>query len=169
MRSSIIAASFAAAASASWAPPANGTAPVYVTDVVTAYTTYCPEATQITHAGQTYTVSSATTLTITNCPGGCTITRPVTSSTPVAPVPYTTPVAPVPYTTPVAPAPVPSGAPPAPPANGTVPVYPTGTAAPTKSTSTPSASPIVPYTGAASKASAGVAGLLAVFGLAALL
>ncbi|KAK1081683.1 hypothetical protein LTR48_007380, partial [Friedmanniomyces endolithicus] len=69
---------------------------VYVTDVVTAYTTYCPEATQITHAGQTYTVSQATTLTITNCPGGCTITHlssyssapavPVTTSTPVAPV-----------------------------------------------------------------------------------
>ena len=28
---------------------------VYVTDVVTGYTTYCPEATQITHAGQTCT------------------------------------------------------------------------------------------------------------------
>jgi len=40
---------------------------VYVTDVVTAYTTFCPEATKITHAGQTYTVSQATTLTITNC------------------------------------------------------------------------------------------------------
>ena len=40
--------------------PANGTtvAPVYVTEVVTAFTTYCPEATQITHGGQTYTVSS---------------------------------------------------------------------------------------------------------------
>ena len=40
---------------------------VYVTDVVTAYTTYCPEPTKITHKGETYTVSEATTLTITNC------------------------------------------------------------------------------------------------------
>merc|ERR1711933_597094 len=43
---------------------------VYVTDVVTAYTTYCPEPTKITHKGETYTVSEATTLTITNCLGG---------------------------------------------------------------------------------------------------
>ena len=69
----------AMAGAASAAPPSNGTAPVYVTDVVTAYTTYCPEATIITHKGETYTVSSATTLTITNCPGGCTVTKPVTS------------------------------------------------------------------------------------------
>lgn len=61
----------AMAGAASAAPPAyNGTAPVYTTEVVTAYTTYCPEATMITHKGETYTVSSATTLTITNCPGG---------------------------------------------------------------------------------------------------
>jgi hypothetical protein len=51
---------------------------VYVTEVVTAFTTYCPEATQITHGGSTYTVSEATTLTITNCP--CTVTRPASSS-----------------------------------------------------------------------------------------
>lgn len=42
-------------------------ADVYVTDVVTAYTTYCPEATKLTQGGQTYTVSEATTLVITNC------------------------------------------------------------------------------------------------------
>lgn len=52
---------------------------VYVTDIVTAYTTYCPEATLLTYASQTYTVSEATTLTITNCPGGCTITKPVSA------------------------------------------------------------------------------------------
>lgn len=40
------------------APPANTTAaPVYTTEVVTQLTTYCPEATQITHGGQTYTVT----------------------------------------------------------------------------------------------------------------
>lgn len=59
-----------ASASAQYDAPKNGTAPAYVTEVVTAYTTYCPEATEITHAGETYTVSEATTLTITNCPGG---------------------------------------------------------------------------------------------------
>ncbi|KAF1820506.1 uncharacterized protein K489DRAFT_34488 [Dissoconium aciculare CBS 342.82] len=40
------------------------TADKYTTEVVTAYTTYCPEATQITHGGVTYSVTSATTLTI---------------------------------------------------------------------------------------------------------
>jgi len=65
-------AALAGAASAAPQMPAayNGTAPVYTTEVVTAYTTFCPEATMLTHMGETYTVSSATTLTITNCPGG---------------------------------------------------------------------------------------------------
>jgi len=43
------------------------------TEVVTSYTTYCPSPTQITHGTHTYTVTSATTLTITNCP--CTLTK----------------------------------------------------------------------------------------------
>jgi hypothetical protein len=34
------------------------TADKYTTEVVTAYTTYCPEATQITHGGVTYSVTS---------------------------------------------------------------------------------------------------------------
>ena len=34
----------------------NGTS--YTTEVVTAYTTYCPEATTITHGNKTYTVTS---------------------------------------------------------------------------------------------------------------
>lgn len=67
MRFAVVAAAAAAFGVASAA--SNGTAPVYVTDVVTAYTTYCPEATLLTHGGMTYTVSEATTLTITNCPG----------------------------------------------------------------------------------------------------
>merc|ERR1712230_213764 len=93
---------------------------VYVTDVVTAYTTYCPAPTKITHKGETYTVSEATTLTITNCPGGCTVTKPassaVVSSAPAvpettAPAVETTPVETAPVeTTPVA-MPMPSGAP----------------------------------------------------------
>jgi len=54
----------------------NGTE--VTTDVVTAYTTYCPEATTITHGSQTYTATASQTLTITNCP--CTITKPVVTS-----------------------------------------------------------------------------------------
>lgn len=45
------------------------------TGVVDHYTTYCPEATLITHGTKTYTVTAPTTLTITGCP--CTITKPV--------------------------------------------------------------------------------------------
>ncbi|KAF9882039.1 hypothetical protein CkaCkLH20_00075 [Colletotrichum karsti] len=50
----------------------------YVTEVVSAYTTYCPAPTVITHADKTYTITSATTLTITDCP--CTVTKPVLTS-----------------------------------------------------------------------------------------
>ncbi|OHE91543.1 mmc protein [Colletotrichum orchidophilum] len=50
----------------------------YVTEVVTAYTTYCPAATVITHGGKTYNITAATTLTITDCP--CTVTKPVITS-----------------------------------------------------------------------------------------
>ncbi|KAK3309116.1 uncharacterized protein B0T15DRAFT_526202 [Chaetomium strumarium] len=51
----------------------------YTTEVVTAYTTFCPAATEVTVGTKTYTVTEATTLTITDCPGGCTIKRPVTT------------------------------------------------------------------------------------------
>lgn len=53
---------------------------VYVTETLTAFTTYCPEATKITQGGKTYTVTEATSLTITDCPGGCTVTKPVSSA-----------------------------------------------------------------------------------------
>jgi len=53
----------------------------YTTEVVEVYTTYCPAPTEITHGGKTYTITSATTLTITDCP--CTITKPVTTSSSV--------------------------------------------------------------------------------------
>lgn len=33
----------------------------YTTEVVTAYTTYCPEATQLTYNGQTYTITEVRT------------------------------------------------------------------------------------------------------------
>lgn len=56
--------------------PVNATTPIhYTTEVVKGYTTYCPSATSFAMNNQTYTVSSATTLTITDCP--CTITKPV--------------------------------------------------------------------------------------------
>ncbi|KAH6716928.1 hypothetical protein BKA61DRAFT_314999 [Leptodontidium sp. MPI-SDFR-AT-0119] len=53
--------------------PKNGT--VYETITTTAITTYCPYPTEIVHNSKTYTVTEATTLTITDCP--CTVTKPV--------------------------------------------------------------------------------------------
>lgn len=44
----------AVAATGAYAWPSNVTV---TTDVVTAFTTYCPEATKLTHNGQTYTVT----------------------------------------------------------------------------------------------------------------
>jgi hypothetical protein len=79
------------------AAPVSSEAPVYTTKVVTAYTTYCPEATQITHGGVTYTATEATTLTITNCPGGCTVTYPVSSAPATYSAPAVSTVVPVPY------------------------------------------------------------------------
>ena len=52
-------------------PTKNGT--VYETITTTAITTYCPYATSIVLGSKTYTVTEATTLTITDCP--CTITK----------------------------------------------------------------------------------------------
>ncbi|TQV90330.1 hypothetical protein V2A60_004293 [Cordyceps javanica] len=88
------------------------------TEVVDVYTTYCPEATQITHGTKTYTVTAPTTLTISECP--CTITRPVTVVSSVichdCPKPTSKP----------------TGVPPVPSTNGTiVPVNPTPTSVPT--------------------------------------
>jgi len=67
---------FAAAATAvsAWS---NSTVS-YTTEIVTKIETYCPAATSITVGGSTYTVTEATTLTITDCP--CTIVKPVTTS-----------------------------------------------------------------------------------------
>jgi hypothetical protein len=71
--------SIAAVAAAAVAGVSAGYSNVtYTTEVVTALTTYCPEPTQITHGGKTYTITKATTLTITDCP--CTISKPVYTS-----------------------------------------------------------------------------------------
>ncbi|KAI9683694.1 MAG: hypothetical protein M1829_005000 [Trizodia sp. TS-e1964] len=82
MRFSIIAAAAALAAGAQAQVYQNGTQ--YTTQIVTAYTTYCPLPTTIVQNNKTYTVTSATTLTITNCP--CTISKPVFTTTVPAPV-----------------------------------------------------------------------------------
>lgn len=157
MRFSVIAAAAALAAGAN--AYSNAT---YVTEVVTAYTTYCPEPTKITHGGKTYTITSATTLTITDCPGGCTVTKPVApTSTPVAPI-YTPPAG-KPETPVVPVVPGPSGVP-APYPNGTVPVVPS----PPAGTGSPTGTAPPAFTGAANKAfAASGAGLAAVFGVVA--
>jgi len=138
---------------AQWGPSGNGTGVAYTTEVVTALTTYCPEATEITHNGKTYTVTSATTLTITNCP--CTLTHPVTWSTPApaTSTPYTTPAAPVksssaPYTW----------------SNATATTY-----TPPAGTGSPATSSPAKFTGAASHLSAAGAGVAAIAGLVAAL
>ncbi|KAG0649141.1 Clock-controlled 6 [Hyphodiscus hymeniophilus] len=122
----------------------NGTV-VYTTDVVTAYTTFCPEATTITHGTWTYTATASETVTVTNCP--CTISKPVvvpstvlysscppsaaaTSAGVETQAPYPTPT--TTYTNPL------------------VAVYSTGAAQPSGTVS-----PSVPFTGAASANKAG--------------
>lgn len=76
MRFTLAALGLAAVASASmsyedtpvapYMPPKNTTTATattaFTTKVVTAYTTYCPTPTEITHGGTTYTVTEATTL-----------------------------------------------------------------------------------------------------------
>jgi hypothetical protein len=152
MRYSVAVAALVATASASYnyTTPAAPVYPVYTTEVVTGYETYCPSATEITHGGKTYTVTEATTLTITDCP--CTITKPV--ETPAyTPAPVETPVysSAAPVETPVYSSPAPYY----PSTNGTsvAPPAPTGT--------TPAATTAPPaFTGAASKASVGLAAVL---------
>ncbi|KAL8947770.1 MAG: hypothetical protein Q9222_005991 [Ikaeria aurantiellina] len=130
MRTSMITASAALVAGA--AAHYNGTEPVYTTEVVTAFTTFCPVSTQITHGGETYTVTSATTLTITNCP--CTVTKPVISTpvvycstcpptSAVSPIVPSSPVVSVPT---VAPVPTSSPVPVIPSSSVPVPVIPSG-------------------------------------------
>lgn len=76
MKFIIAAAALAAGVSASsypvYSPAPNVT---YTTEVVTSYETYCPGPTQITYGTNTYTVTEATTLTITDCP--CTVNVPI--------------------------------------------------------------------------------------------
>ncbi|KAH6666861.1 putative clock-controlled protein 6 [Halenospora varia] len=76
--------------------PANATIPiVWTTATLTAYTTYCPEPTTVVHGNKTYTATTATTLTITNCP--CTVSYPATTSTTIT-LSYLTTYCPAPTT-----------------------------------------------------------------------
>ncbi|KAK6503257.1 hypothetical protein TWF481_008286 [Arthrobotrys musiformis] len=128
-------------------PPSNETAVSYTTTVVSSYVTYCPYATVITEGTQVYTVTEATTLTITNCPCTRTLTCSTTTSTSCPPT--STPV----YVPPTTYAPVPEPTPTyvAPPVyNTTVPVPPVAT-------------------GAASSMKMASGALVAVFGAAAML
>ncbi|KAG7881069.1 hypothetical protein KL905_002065 [Ogataea polymorpha] len=73
-----------ALASAAFAAYSNGTVSTItyettISEVVTALTTYCPEPTSIVTNGKTYTVTGATTLTITDCP--CTKEEVITTTT----------------------------------------------------------------------------------------
>jgi len=150
MRFSAVAATavLAAGANASGYGYGHRNETVYTTEVVNAYTTVCPGPTKITHGAKVYTVTKATTLTITDCP--CTITKPVhtavvtsCSETPVKP-----PVTPVPIKPSAAPVPI---------KNVTAPAVPVPTTA---------AAP--QFTGAANRAfAASGAGLAALFGVVA--
>jgi hypothetical protein len=147
MQFSVVAAALALVAGTNAYAYKNTTTPAYVTEVVTAYTTYCPEPTKITHGGKTYTVTKATTLTITDCP--CTITKPATSTPVYTPPAVVVPPHSAPYKNETTPTVV-------------VPAPPVGTGAPTK--------PAPPaFTGAANKMAASGAGLAAVMGAVAYL
>lgn len=88
-------ATFVGVASAGYANVTTVTIPCEITtsEVVTAYTTYCPEPTTIVEKNKTYTITKPGTVTITDCP--CTRTKvettvtvttcPVISGTPVLP------------------------------------------------------------------------------------
>ena len=124
-----------------------------VTEVVTQYTTYCPEPTTITDGDNVITVTEPTTLTITHCPGGCTIEKPVTQTSAVVcedGCPETTEGA-----SPTAP-PAEEG-PYQPPSNGT-----TGAAGPTGGVPGTGPEPTEPVTAGAAKIGAGLAAFLGV-------
>jgi len=117
----------------------------YTTEVVTQYTTYCPEATSIVHGSHTYSVSTPGHITMSH--GPYTVTRPLITQTITECSKCTSTAAAVPpASTPL----VPSGA------GATTPS--SGPAAPTQT----------PYN-AASRATGAGAGLAAVFGAVALL
>ncbi|KAF2458450.1 Ser-Thr-rich glycosyl-phosphatidyl-inositol-anchored membrane family-domain-containing protein [Lineolata rhizophorae] len=59
----------------------------YVTEVVTAFTTFCPGPTSVVVNNFTYTVTESTMLTVTDCP--CTVTHPAGTGSATPVVSYT--------------------------------------------------------------------------------
>jgi hypothetical protein len=165
MKAVFAAVALATGASATY-PAGNVT---YTTEVVTAYETYCPAPTTITYGQSTYTVSEATTLTITDCP--CTISKPVYTTSKASTVPTTAPTT---YATVTPPSSKPTTAVPTtyyPTGNSTLTtVKPTGgattptTYAPGSPSSTPTGTAI-PTAGAGKAAALSGAGLAGVLGL----
>ncbi|KAK7966656.1 uncharacterized protein PG986_000933 [Apiospora aurea] len=78
------------AAANAWGTTGGAEGTAYTTLVTTDYVTYCPEPTTFAYKNVTYTVTSPTTLTITNCP--CTISvsqpPPVTTTSYCPPTSY---------------------------------------------------------------------------------
>jgi len=138
----------------------NGTAPasaVWVTDIVTDFTTFCPASTTFSAYGQTYTVTEATTVVLP-CP--CTSSYLVTPTSAVA-IPTVAPVY-VNSTMPVASSVA--------PVTSVAPVY-SVTAVGTGSSPAASASGVAPttsaFTGAGNSMAAPAGALAGVLGLAA--
>ncbi|TGO56289.1 hypothetical protein BOTNAR_0226g00010 [Botryotinia narcissicola] len=92
---------------------------VYTTEIVTALTTYCPEATKFEQNGIVYTITEASTLTITDCP--CTQTRALPG---IALTPAILPQSPLATITPASASLAALTTPSSPPAAGILPLYP---------------------------------------------
>ncbi|KAJ5542987.1 hypothetical protein N7535_005411 [Penicillium sp. DV-2018c] len=126
-----------------------------VTETVTAFTTYCPEATSVVHGSHTYSISTPGHITMSH--GPYTVTRPLLSSTVTEchSCSSSTPVIPVvpsgATSTPLVPNPAPTGAPTGAPSSAPTPSQPAFNA------------------GAVNAATGAGAGLAAVFGVVALL
>ncbi|CAI7635410.1 unnamed protein product [Penicillium bialowiezense] len=132
------------------------------TEVVTAYTTYCPEATSIVHGSQTYSISTPGHITMTN--GPYTVTRPIQTSTVTQCQSCSTAVPQVSASSvPLIPV--------APTAAASTPLIPNAEATGSAGASAGTPSPSMPaYNAGAANAAAGAgAGLVAVFGAVALL
>jgi outer membrane biosynthesis protein TonB len=146
---------------------------VTVTTVVDQYTTYCPGPTVIAHKNVTYTATTETILTITNCPCTITTTLPPIVPTSAAPKPLPPapkPEPPAPKPEPPAPAPKPPAPAPQPPAPA--PPAPEQSTQPAPEPETPTqvvpTEPVTVPTAAADKAQAGL-GALVIAGVAALM
>jgi len=155
----------ALAASVASASYGYGNTTAYTTtEVVTSFTTFCPGPTQITHGTQVYTVTSATTLTITNCP--CTLTKTYSSVPPPATPPAVAPT----VTTPAPPVtPVPTGTAPVGTGSSSSVVYGNSTVPNVVPPSTPSTAAPSFETGSANRATVAGGALAGVLGMVAYL